>query len=123
MGLDLTLLVSEGARVRGWDFAHTVIDCERRSALFDAILNVEEAEGQAVLEQFNTYVSREGGRDVHYGNTQETPYGEPVRTLPAGALVDRFADHEGVTDNPKNRAAWAYLREREPSLPIALYWH
>jgi hypothetical protein len=34
-----------------------------------------------------------------------------------------FNDHEGVVDNPENRATWAFLRELPADAKIALWWN
>lgn len=121
MGLDLTLMPFY-ANDPTCSLAHTMIDCERRRDLFDAILPIEEKRGRDVPADFRTFRSREDDQDSHYGLTIETPYGERLKYVRAIDLMP-LASHEGVTDNPLNRAAWAYLKELPGTWPIALYWH
>lgn len=127
MGLDLTLLPYDG-RNEDWAASFTVLQCERRSGLFAAIGDVETARATPVPKSFNSYLSRDDDNsahytDSHYGNTQETPYGDPVHTLTAGELSRAFHDHEDVQDNALNRATWAYLANLPPDTRVALYWH
>lgn len=123
MGLDLTLLPFEHPETdNGWAISHCVLYCERRRALFADIGQLEENIGVVVPQQFGTYLSREGGKDTHYGNTQDTPYGDPLRTVTAGQLLG-FATLDDVTDNPRNRAIWAYLAQLPAETRVALYWH
>lgn len=120
MGLDLQLLpVSNRLSSQDW-FSHTVLDCERRRGLFEAI---QELRGERVPETFHTYVSRDAEyEESHYGNTQTTSYDEPLKHVSVRELLF-FASHEGVKDNPLNSAIWAYLSELPPEMRVALYWY
>ena len=119
MGLDLNLLPFDGD-MGSMNFSHTVLDCERRSQLFEEL---EGLPAVRVPEDFNTYLCKDDEyEESHYGNTQDTPYGEPLTYVLAEQLVP-FASHEGVENHFKNRAIWAYLKELPPRTKVALYWH
>ena len=125
MGLDLKLLPFDSSVMPlgdgAWAFSHTVLNCERRRELFQDVLDGTEGLTTPVPENFATYISRENDEETHYGNTQTDPYGEPIQSVPAKALL-AFAKHNGVRDNAKNCAVWAYLAELDPETPVALFW-
>ena len=122
MGLDLTLIPVDSENGT-WGFGHSLIDCERRNELFEPLLELEKKKGRDVPEKFNTFRSRDDKyEESHYGPTVDTPYGDPLKCVYVKDLLP-FAEHEGVRDNWKNRAVWAYLREMPPDEKIALYWH
>lgn len=114
MGVDLSLLPFDNA-----NFSHTVLDCERRRALFEEIADLPAT---PVPQPFYTFRSRADHRDSHYGDTQETPYGEPLTAVQAQHLLP-FAQHPGVCNDARNRAVWAYLACLPPETQIALFWH
>lgn len=123
MGVDLSLLPFERPGMPDdWAISHSVLFCERRSNLFADIAEIEKKGAAIVPKDFGTYLCRAGGGDSHYGNTQETPYGDPLRTLLVRDLLG-FAKHEDVLDNPRNRAIWVYLAQINPETPVALFWH
>lgn len=118
MGLDLTLLPIECDQDE-WGYSHTVLNCERRSSLFEALLEIP---AHPVPLKFHTYLSRdEKYEEPHYSDTQKTPYGDALQWVRVSDLM-KFKNHEGVTDNTLNRAVWAYLGELKPEMKIALYW-
>lgn len=123
MGVDLTLLVVTGTREFG--FSHTLLQLERRRELWDPIAEIEKAHGQPAPTNFASYVARipdgEWKDESGYGKVEKTPYGDPVRMVPASALL-ALRDHRGVKDNPANRATWAYLAELPGATWIALWW-
>lgn len=116
MGLDLTLMpvgnITEGG---SQEFAHTRMRCLERRKLFDAILELEAQAGKSVADTFNALT------DQGYSNTQESRYGDPLKTLTAGELMQFSAD-KGVIDNDINRAVWLYLSAINPKARVALYW-
>jgi hypothetical protein len=119
MGLDLRLMPFE----EGAHFSHMLIDTERRSELYDVILALEEKWGRNVPERFSTFCGHdEKSEETCYGNTQETPYGEPLRYVLADKLAE-LHEHPAVQDNELNRAAWAFLRELGKTWRVALFWH
>jgi hypothetical protein len=76
-----------------------------------------------VPRDFNTHLCRNGEYDgSHYGNTQETAYGDPLRYCYVESLT-KLGDHDGVTDNPHNEAIWAFLEHLPARTKVALYWH
>lgn len=119
MGLDLLLLPFD-ADFSDLSFSHTILNCERRRDLFDAIQ--QTLRETPVPEHFRSYVSQADGRDSHYGITTETPYGESLGWVYAGDLRT-FSEHPDVLDNERNRAIWAYLAQLPFRTKVALYWH
>lgn len=118
MGLDLTLLPFE-ADYGDWGFSHSVLNLERRGELLDEIL---ELRAHPVPLNFGTFLCRDDAyEEPHYGNTQETPYGEPLQWVRVTSLRD-LSERRGVIDNCQNRAVWAYLKELPNDAKVALYW-
>lgn len=113
MGLDLTLLPFDSER-----FSHTVLTCERSIDLFEEIGKLQAVR---VPTEFNTFVAQDDEHGDHYGNTQDTPYGEPLTFVLVEQLLP-FSKYEEVTDNFKNRAIWAYLKQLPRDTKVALYW-
>jgi len=121
MGVDLKLLPvqADGRPYSEFGYSHTVLDLSRRRTLWPAIGALPTT---AVPPVFNTYLCRcSDYDDVHYGNTQTTPYGDPLLATTAGDLVT-LLNHECVRENALNRAVWAYLRELPSDQLVALYW-
>lgn len=123
MGIDLTLLPIDCENDTGtWGYSHTVLSCERAGKLWGELYMLEKRDGQPVPESFTTYLSRDDKyEEPHYGQTTKDAYGEPVRALPAKALM-RYANHLGVKDQARNRAVWSYLKALPPETKVALYW-
>lgn len=119
MGLDLTLLPFDCDQ-GDFCFSHTMLDCERRRDLFEAIM--ERLHETPVPGGFQSFMGRTEDGDTRYGATTKTPYGEPLGWVQAGDLV-KIGPHVGVVDNHLNRAIWAYLKELPYQTKIALYWH
>lgn len=117
MGLDLRLLPFDADR-----FSHTILDCERRSDLFEAVLKVERKIGRDVPANFQSFTGKSGEALPCYGTTIRTPYGENLKYILVEDLL-QFALHVDVRDNEKNRAIWAYLAQLNPQTKVALYWH
>lgn len=120
MGLDLKLLPVEG----DWEkegYSQTVLTLEQCPDLFCSLSDFSRQFEHPVPAMFNTYLSGLNVRDEHYGNTQKTGTGDPLRMGPVRELL-RFSDHPGVYEEPQNRAVWAYLRELPEESMVALYW-
>lgn len=119
MGLDLTLLPFDCDQ-GNFCFSHTMLDCERRRDLFEAIMKMLKE--TPVPDGFMSFRGRTQEGDTSYGVTTTTPYGAPLGWVPAGDLVN-LGVHIGVLDNHLNRAIWAYLRELPKETKVALFWH
>jgi hypothetical protein len=117
MGLDLTLLPFDHDSGE-FCYSHTVLDCGRSYDLFDFIDTLPQIE---VPQGFTSYVSRQGGKDTHYGKTTETPYGEPVKYTTASMLLT-VPENIKATFSPKERAIWAYLEQLDQYTKVALFW-
>lgn len=98
-------------------FSYTVIPVNRCSELFEELMNLPDL---TVPSTFYTYLGDRTDPDEHSGNTQETPYGEPLTYVLTRDLL-RFKDHEGVREFG-NAGAWAYLEHLPPDSKVALYW-
>lgn len=122
MGLDLKLLpIFSRMRDAMW-YSHSVIELQRKSELFEKILEVEKKVGILVPPDFNSYLSRgEGNEEPHYGKTCWTPYGDPVKYVKVKDLL-KFQYCDDVIYNFLNRAVWAYLKELPKDTRIALFW-
>lgn len=73
-------------------------------------------------ESFHTFVSRSKDGEPCYGQTAETPYGEPLECVRAHDLIpalETIAEPEWF----RLHAAINYLRALPPDTKIALYWH
>lgn len=116
MSLDLQLLPFDADHVDGFSFSHTILDCERDRALFEALLPLQ---GTPVPAQFHSFVSREVGINCQYGTTTQTPYGEPLEYVTVAALLPFRAR----ATLGKNTAVWAYLACLPPATKVALFWH
>lgn len=116
MGVDLTFLP-----LLNKDFwaAHTMLDVERRSALWPAIEALKSIDVPKPVSCFLAY--GEDG-EKRYGDIETDPYGDRLKWVTAGQLLT-LADREEVQDNWKNRAAWAYMAQMHPDWQIILYWH
>ncbi len=115
MGLDLCLLPFDGDS-GNWAYSHTMLQCNRDSELFEKIQKLKSIR---VPPDFGTFHCRDDEYEQpHYGNTQETPYGEPVEYVLAHDLVKITPDDTGYV----NKAVWAYLKELPPRTKVALFW-
>lgn len=119
MGLDLKLLPFDADHAT-IAFSHTVLNCERRRALFECLL--DNLNALPVPEEFRSYLSTDQDfEEHHYGVTTVTPYGEPLTWVEVEALLS-YGDHVDVKGNYLNRAIWAYLGCLPPRTKVALYW-
>jgi hypothetical protein len=121
MGIDLKLLPFD-ADSEFISFSHTVLGLNRRSELWPIIELIEQEWGLVVPPHFSTFVGHhEGCEETGYGDTQTTAYGQPLRYVLAQHL-NPLSNHRAVTDDDKNRAIWAYIRELRDDTKIALFW-
>lgn len=117
MGVDLTLLPLLSPDY--W-VSHDVIQTERRRELWDPIMALPVKPIPKVL---TSYLSRDKiSGETCYGEMTEDPYGSQLTYTTAGDLYS-VREHEGVKDNEKNRAVWAWLSQMPRDWPIVLYWH
>lgn len=119
MGLDLRLLPFDCDQ-GDFCFSHTMLSCERRRDLFDAIQDTLKE--TPVPDTFISFQGRDEDGDTRYGKTSTTPYGDPLGWVTASDLLG-FRRHVGVLDNYQNRAIWAYLEKLPLKTKVALYWH
>lgn len=121
MGLDCRLLPVECDR-GDWGYSHSIIPLDRVSALFDAIRKLPDA--GPVPPKFSTFCATvpdgENEGEPGYGDTQEDPYGQPLRCIYAGDIAKIKV--KGMTD-PTCLAALAYCACLPPKQRIAVYWH
>lgn len=123
MGLDLRLLPIDGDAAPVV-YSHMLLSCFRRRDLFEAIRKVQDEHGVVVPDNFYTFTgdTEDNEGEPGYGTTQFDPYGEEVHYILAKYLKP-FQTHEGATDNPINRAVWAFICALPDDFKIALYWH
>lgn len=123
MGLDLTLIpIDHDSREydtepsTSWGFGHSLLQMDRDYELFKKFQRLESGD---VPADFATFTSRdEACEEPHYGQTQETPYGKPLRCVLAGQLVS--VKTEELSD--RNTAVMAYLKALPVNTKVALYW-
>ncbi len=124
MGVDLTMLPLDCDREAdehgpALQFSRSVLGVERRRELWPLIEKLEQDE---VSSSFSSFMGTGQDGEHGYGNTTETPYGNPLKWARAGDLA-KLATNQAVTNDAKNRAVWAYLSALEPDTKVALYWH
>ena len=99
-----------------WD-AIRLLPREALTTPLSTPLGVFEADENTSAEDA---VSAQADWDIRKMSRDE--YDAPLCHVSCGDLLTlRF--HEGVQDNPENRAAWAYLAELPPNARIVLYWY
>lgn len=118
MGLDLRLLPVEHDGGR-WGFSHSILSCQNGGWIHDLVKDMR------TIDPPNDFMSFTGdlkNGERGYGQTKETPYGEPVECLRVSQLLT-IKDSDVIQKNLQNRAVWAYLAELPPQMKIAMYWH
>ena len=132
MGVDLMLLPVEALVLqkptRFW--SASIVDLERRRALWDAIMELPCDFLAAPLctpigRQPNFDEPNEDNEDDWFWDLRQITdedFDSPLCSVTVENLQS-LRDHEGVRDNTKNRAAWAYLAELPPDTRIALFWY
>lgn len=118
MGVDLRLLPFD-ADHKDLAFSHTLLSCERRSALWEAI--AEHCAASDVPDCFSSFCNVTDEGETMYGVTTTTPHGERLQWTTAEALLQPAV--MAHVDDPKNRAIWAYLAALPPATKVALFWH
>lgn len=117
MGVDLTLMP---LLAKDYWCAHELIRVERDRSLWGPIDALPQTD---VPEPLHCYLAKHPhDGETSYGSIATTPYGDPIKYTTAGDLVG-LKSEQGVRDNWKNRAVWAYLEQMPPEWQIALWWH
>jgi hypothetical protein len=121
MSLDLTLIPIEHDDPR-FSYGHTMLCIDVGGFWHDALRGVTR---EPVPSNFNTFRSRSRGGESKYGNTQDTPYGEPLKCVRVEALLRAMSKHytEPNSGTDRDRAALAYLSCLPPFSRVALFWH
>ena len=109
MGLDLTLMPL-GADNNEWGFSHELLDVPRNRDLFERIMKLPAL---PVPTKFMTFRSRGDDGEARYGQTQDTPYGEPL-------LATTMA-HLKTCGIPGPHGA--FVAASPDNQRVALYWH
>lgn len=117
MGVDLTLMP---VLFDGQWLCHELIRVERRRDLWEPICELPQTQIPEPIRCFVAQDPKTG--ETYYGERDTDPYGCAMKYTTAGDLLT-VKDHEGVQDNFRNRAAWAYLAQLPAHWPIVLYWH
>jgi len=122
MGVDLKLLIVDG-KIDGVPyFSHSMLEVSRRRELWGPIGEIEKKVGRDVPVNFYTFVGRQENGEHGYGQTNCTPYGDPLKYVTVADLLP-IESLEGVQDSPTNVAIWAWMKAMPPETMIALYWH
>jgi hypothetical protein len=99
-------------------FSFTILELGANYDLHDRIRKLRS---MPVPEIFHSFSGRQEGFDgTCYGETQETPYGEPVEFVLAGDLCKIPLEQ---SPSYIESAIWAYLQYLPPKTKVALYWH
>jgi hypothetical protein len=120
MAMDLDLLPVEADEGR-WGFSHTVLRCDNGRGLKYLIDSMKPLMND-VPDDFTTYRSHTEDGQTVYGNTQVDSRGDQVRCLRVSQLLE-LEHTESVQISERNRAVWAYLKQLNPRIKVALYWH
>lgn len=136
MGMDLQLLPVEheeylthnGVVTSDWGYSHSILRVDAGGWWWDALQHVQQTR---VPGKFHTYVGRGEDHEPAYRDTQDTPYGDPLKCTTTGELLSAVNaylaknDDDVTPDNigNRNRAVLAYLKELPATTRIALYWH
>ena len=123
MGLDLTLLPFDSPEGCPRDFSHTLLPLGRDRELFEEIARVETEFGRDVPERFHSYRGRDAAGEACYGETLQTNYGDRLRYVRVKHLLHQKNHPRFCAGYPENRAILAWLKESDPELRIALFWH
>lgn len=110
MGLDLALIpIDHDLPDFGW--AHSLLQMEHNYDLFDKIKKLPTTR---VPKKFNTYQGRtEDDELTCYGDTQDTPYGEPLMAVTMAQLKT-----VGIPG-----PVGAFVAASPDEQRVALYWH
>ena len=106
-------------------FSHALLGpIEVDDALQSSIRRVEVESGRDVPFTFNTFMCRDDVHGYHYGNTQETPYGQRLKHVGAWELVNALTrNYSEVEACWMAEPALHYLSHLPESWRVALYWH
>jgi hypothetical protein len=119
MGLDLTLLPAYS--VRSTDFSQEVLTLEREGNDFNDQLRIESSTSQIIApKEFTSYKGETKSGEHCYGLTLTDKYDSRIKGVRADWLTEFFAKFEW--NNPRNRAAMAYIKELYPDNIVYLYF-
>lgn len=124
MGVDLKLLVCDcGDKV-----SFTQLECNRDYQLHEEILREKPFERpEVIFYSYNSTIpdgSMKGERC--FGETIKTPYGERITYLRATQLTEAFQRWFNNKDNYHsqfNSAIHLFLKNIDPNMFVALFWH
>lgn len=117
MGVDLTLIPVQSETV-GQLYAPTLLEFGRYYDLFEQIEAMPSTESTSTLRSFR---GRDESGETCYGDTKQTPYGDPIKFVRAGDLARLTFDPSTVMQ--ETSAAMAYVRALKPDTLVGLYWH
>lgn len=118
MSLDLTFLPVDHDQPT-WGFSHSMIQAGAGAMWYEAL---KDCIFTGVPKDFKTFTCREGG-EPHYGDTQRTPYGEPLLCVTARQIINALNMHGFWEMSSKDQAAFAYIQQLPREQRVALYWH
>lgn len=117
MGLDLKLIPVDHDSFE-WGFGHSLIEVGWAGDLYDTLTRLKLTDPP---KDFTTFIARGADGESTYGQTQETPYGDPLKCALAQAVAR--AMRKEVDESWQRTAARAYLEACPPDMRVALYWH
>jgi len=74
-----------------------------------------------VEKGFTCFLAKDKEGEYSYGEVTKDGYSEQMRWVRVSELL-KFNNHPSVEGNPKNKAAWGYLKACPPNQKVALYW-
>lgn len=118
MSLDLRLLPIDFDNGT-YGFSHTVLSVDSGRLWHDLLEGIHLTD---VPDSFNTYLAVGADGEKCYGDTQDTPYGEPLRAARVRDIVKALNAADLTTMGVRDLAAIAYLNALDPKTKVALYW-
>jgi hypothetical protein len=120
MGLELRLFPLPYPKAEHCD---EILELIYDETLYDEIADLERKKGIDVPRGgISTYVGDcRSQEETKYGLTEETPYGERMKSLLACELSDIMKDFPNM--HTRNKAVAAYMGLLHPEIPVYLYWH
>jgi len=114
MGLDLRLLILYD---KDSNYSQDILCFNKRSKLFEKILELERRKGLKVSEKFRSFLGENS-----YQKTTKISYGSPLKYILIEDLLKYFSENGKFINDWKKQAIWSYLKKHPNYLKIALYW-
>ncbi len=129
MGIDLALLpVEHDSRDydeplrqtdgKSWGFSHSMLRVDAGRLWYEAL---KDAPTVSLPKDFATFRARGTDGEARYGETKDTPYGEPLTAVTVATILKVLTINDRMS--ARDRGVLAYLHELDPKMHIALFWH